>query len=92
MITTITTLIIFSNNRIYYLRENISSLIKFGTKIFVVVNGENKQAIDFLKATEKNYSNIDFTVLKEKINKSDARNIGIEKINSQYIYFIVYDV
>ena len=85
---TITALIISSNNRIDYLRENIISLMKFKTNIFVVINGENNQIIDFLTATSKNYSNIDFTILKEKINKSDARNIGIEKINSEYIYFL----
>jgi len=84
----ITSLIISSNNRIDYLRENISSLIKFNTKIFVVVNGENKQIIDFLTATAKNYPTINFTILKEKLNKSDARNIGIEKIDSEYIYFL----
>lgn len=88
MTISITTLIISSNNRIDYLRENINSLMKYETKIFVVINGENKQVFDFLVATSKNYSNIDFTILKEKINKSDARNIGIEKINSQYIYFL----
>ncbi|MBR3628315.1 MAG: glycosyltransferase [Elusimicrobia bacterium] len=85
---TITALIISSNNRIDYLRENINSLMKFKTNIFVVVNGEDNQIIDFLKATTKNYSNIDFMVLKEKVNKSNARNIGLEKINSQYIYFL----
>ncbi len=85
---TITALIISSNNRLDYLRENVISLMKFGTNIFVVVNGENNQIIDFLTTTSKNYSNIDFTILKEKINKSDARNIGIEKIHSEYIYFL----
>ncbi len=88
MTTTITALIISSNNRIDYLRENIGSLIKFKTKIFVVVNGENNQIVDFLTATKKNYSDIDFVLLKEKSNKSDARNIGIEKIDSEYIYFL----
>lgn len=84
----ITSLIISSNNRIDYLRENIASLIKFKTDIFVVVNGENKQITDFLTATAKNYSCINFIILKEQINKSDARNMGIEQINSEYIYFL----
>ena len=84
----ITAFIISSNHRLDYLRENINSLIKFETAIFVVVNGEDKQIVDFLTATEKNYSNIKFIVLKEKVNKSDARNIGIEKIDSEYIYFL----
>ena len=82
----ITAFIISSNHRLDYLRENINSLIKFETTIFVVVNGEDKQIVDFLTATEKNYSNIKFVVLKEKVNKSDARNIGIEKIDSEFIY------
>ncbi|MCR4662463.1 MAG: glycosyltransferase [Endomicrobiaceae bacterium] len=85
---TITVLIISSNNRIDYLRKNINSLIKFGINIFVVVNGENSQIINFLTATMKNYSNIDFIILKEKINKSEARNIGVKNINSDYIYFL----
>ena len=85
---TITALIISSNNRIDYLRENINSLIKFNADIFVVVNGENTQINNFLTATMKNYSKIDFIVLKEQINKSDTRNTGIENIKSDYIYFL----
>ena len=85
---TITALIISSNNRIDYLREDINSLIKFNAAVFVVVNGENLQINNFLTATVKNYSKIDFIVLKEQINKSDARNIGIENIKSDYIYFL----
>ena len=84
----ITALIISSNNRIDYLRENIASLIKFEASVFVVINGENQQTFNFLTATRKNYPNIDFILLKEKINKSDARNIGIKNINSDYIYFL----
>ena len=61
---TITALIISSNNRIDDLRENINSLIKFNADIFVVVNGENTQINNFLTATMKNYSKIDFIVLK----------------------------
>jgi GT2 family glycosyltransferase len=85
---TITTLIISSNNRIDYLRENITSLIKFNADIFVVVNGENQQINTFLTATMKNYSKLNFITLKEQINKSDARNIGIENVKSDYIYFL----
>ena len=92
MSLSITVLIISSNHRFEYLRENINSLIKFKTNIVVIVNGEDKRIIDFLTSTVKNYSNIDFTILKEKINKSDARNIGIGKINSEYIYFLDDDV
>ena len=88
MTISITSLIISSNNRLDYIRENICSLIKFDINIFVVVNGKNKQIIDFLTATKKNYSKIDFMILTEEINKSDARNTGIEKINSEYIYFL----
>ena len=89
---TITTLIISSNNRIDYLRENITSLIKFNADIFVVVNGENQQINTFLTATMKNYSKLNFITLKEQINKSDARNIGIENVKSDYIYFLDDDI
>lgn len=88
MTTTITALIISSNNRIDYLKENINSLIKFDSNIFVVVNGENDQIVNFLTAKRKNYSHIDFVVLKKQINKSDARNIGIKNIQSEFIYFL----
>ncbi len=88
----ITALILSSNNRINNIRENVNSLMKFNSNIFVVVNGQNKEVVNYLTATKKNYSFIDFIVFDEKINKSDARNAGIEKINSEFIYFLDDDV
>lgn len=88
----ITALIVSSNNRIDNLRENINSLMKYNSSIFVVVNGQNNEIINFLTAIKKNYSFIDFIVFEDKINKSDARNAGIEKINSDFIYFLDDDI
>ena len=82
------TALIISNGRIEYLRQNINSLIKYKSDIFVVLNGENQGIINFLIATKKNYKHFDFFILNKQVCKSEARNIGIEKIDTDIIYFL----
>ena len=74
---TITALIIVTD-RISYLKENINSLIKFNSNIFVISNGYNKEISDFLYTTKKTYSKLDFKIIQKQVNKCRARNIGIE--------------
>ena len=82
------TVLIISNGRLEYLRQNINSLMKYNADIFVVVNGKNDQTINFLTATEKNYSYLKFFVFNETVSKSNARNKGLESVNSDIIYFL----
>ena len=82
------TALIISYARLEYLRQNINSLIKFNANVFVILNGQNQQAVNFLAAVKKNYSNLDFFVFDKKVHKSQARNMGIKKINSDIIYFL----
>ncbi|MDD5101481.1 MAG: glycosyltransferase [Endomicrobiia bacterium] len=84
---TITTLII-SNKRYDYLKETIYSLMKFNSNIFIVVNGFNNEIVIFLEEIKLKYQYINFTILHDKINKSDARNVGVENINTDLIYFL----
>ena len=60
------TVLIISNGRLEYLRQNINSLMKYNADIFVVVNGKNDQTINFLTATEKNYSYLKFSHMPHK--------------------------
>ena len=60
---TITALIIVTD-RISCLKENINSLIKFNSNIFVVSNGYNKEVSDFLCTTQKTYSKLDFKIIQ----------------------------
>ena len=83
---TITALIIVTD-RISYLKENINSLIKFNSNIFVISNGYNKEISDFLYTTKKTYSKLDFKIIQEQVNKCRARNIGVESVKSDVIYF-----
>lgn len=82
------TALIISNGRLEYLRQNINSLIKYNSNIFVIVNGNYEQTIKFLTATEKNYSYLKFFVFNETVNKSNARNKGLEAVTSDIIYFL----
>ncbi len=82
------TVLIITNNRPEFLKENINSLIKFDADIFVTVNGFNEETLNFLTATKKRYENIDFITLEKQVTKSEARNIGIEKTKSEIIYFL----
>ena len=84
---TITALIIVTD-RISYLKENINSLIKFNSNIFVVSNGYNKAISDFLYTTKTTYSKLDFKIIQKQVNKCRARNIGVESVNSDVIYFL----
>ena len=84
---TITALIIVTD-RLSYLKENINSLIKFNSDIFVVSNGYNKEIFNFLDATKKTYPKFDFKIIQEQVHKCRARNIGIESVNSDVIYFL----
>ena len=82
------TVLIISHDRPEFLKENLASLMKFNTNIFVVVNGFNEQTVNFLTSTKKHYNYLDFTVFEEQTNKSKARNKGVEKIQSEIIYFL----
>lgn len=82
------TALIISNGRFDYLRQNINSLMRYNSNIFVVVNGKHDQTIKFLTATEKNYSYLKFFVFEKIVHKSVARNKGIELVNSDIIYFL----
>ncbi len=62
---TITALIIVTD-RLSYLKENINSLIKFNSDIFVVSNGYNKEIFNFLDATKKHIQNL---ILKSYRNR-----------------------
>ncbi|MFA7074685.1 MAG: glycosyltransferase [Endomicrobiaceae bacterium] len=84
---TISTLII-SNKRYDYLKETVSSLMKINGNIFIVVNGYFNKTVQFLKETQYNYKNLNFIILNEQIDKSDARNIGVKNVSSDVIYFL----
>ncbi|MEA5001118.1 MAG: glycosyltransferase [Endomicrobiaceae bacterium] len=84
---TITTLII-SNKRYDYIKETVSSLIKFNCNIFIVVNGYCDKTVQFLRETKTGYKNINFVIINEQINKSDARNTGVKNIDADVIYFL----
>lgn len=84
---TITALIIV-NDRVSYLKENVNSLMKFNSNIFVVSNGYNKEVSDFLDTTKKIYSKLNFKIIHKQVNKCRARNIGVEAVNSDVIYFL----
>lgn len=84
----ITVSIISSNNKYEYLRETVSCIKQFNANVFVVLNGFNQTISDFLKETKNTYPNLDYIVINEKVEKSTARNIGVENIKSDIIYFL----
>ena len=86
------TVLIISHDRPEFLKENLFSLMKFNANIFVVINGFNEQTVTFLTSTKKQYDNLDFILFEKQTNKSQARNIGVEKIKSEIIYFLDDDV
>lgn len=85
--TTITALII-SNKRYDYLIENVRSLKKFNADIFVVVNGFDENIVNFLEQTKSTYDKLNFSIISNQVQKSQARNAGIDKIKSGVIYFL----
>lgn len=82
------TVLIISSGKFEYLKENINSLIKFNSEIFVVVNGFKKNTVDFLTRTKNSYAKIDYLILYNKIPKSQARNIGVKSVVCEIIYFM----
>lgn len=86
--TNITVAVISSNNKYEYLRETLSCLKRVNAAVFVVLNGFNKNIAAFLAETKNTYPNLDYLVVNEKIEKSSARNISVENIKSDIIYFL----
>ncbi|GAB1401234.1 glycosyltransferase [Elusimicrobiota bacterium] len=84
----ITVAIISSNNKYEYLRETVFCIKQFNASVFIVLNGFNQIISEFLKETKKTYPNLDYIVIKDKIEKSLARNICVENIKSDVIYFL----
>ncbi len=84
----ITVAIISSNNKYEYLKETISCAQKFDSDVFVLVNGADVKIEDFLKQTKDFYPKLIFETISDKIDKSSARNICVEKINADVIYFL----
>ncbi|MCB4791185.1 MAG: glycosyltransferase [Elusimicrobia bacterium] len=58
--------------------------------ILIVVNGYDKEIVDYL--SEFKTDKLSYIVIENKIGKSKARNIGIEKSQADIIYFLDDDV
>jgi GT2 family glycosyltransferase len=84
----ITVAIISSNNKYEYLRETVSYIKQFNADVFIVLNGLNQIISEFLKETKNTYPNLDYIVINEKVEKSTARNLCVENIKSDVIYFL----
>ncbi len=84
------TIVITTFNRYVYLTELISSILKLqknDTELIIVNNGSNDRTASLLKRL-KTKTDFDLISIPENIRYTKARNLGLEKVNTEYVMFI----